>query len=37
MKKRRILLTVLGLALIGGAGAYAALHPGKIARQWAQF
>ncbi len=37
MKKRRILLTVFGLALLGAAGAYAAMHSGKIARHWAQF
>lgn len=36
MKKRRILLTVFGLALLGAAGAYAAMHSGKIARHWAQ-
>lgn len=37
MKKRSIILTVISLALLGSAGVYAAMHPGKISRQWAQF
>lgn len=34
MKKRRVLFTVLGLALVAAAGVYGAMHTGKIARLW---